>query len=126
MREFIAVMMVCGALAACGYGNDGQAGSEMQTASGGGGSIDIMSPQDGAKVTANQPVALQYKVNTSSNGDHVHISVDGGRPEVVKQLEGTFKTKPLAAGQHTITIKEVTGGHSPTGVQASISVQAGT
>lgn len=124
MKKLITVIMMTGVLAACGYGNDGEGGSGMQAAAGGNGSIEIMSPKNGAQVSADQPVEVKYKVTTSANGDHVHISVDGGRPEVVKQLEGTYKTKPLPTGKHSIVIKEVTGGHSPTGVEASVTVQA--
>jgi len=122
-RMLIAIFTACALLTACGYDNDS---ASMKGNSGmkGGGSIDIMSPADGATVKANQPVELKYKVNKSPDGNHVHISVDGGKPDVVRQLEGTHEVGPLSPGDHTITIMEVTSNHSPTGVQAMIHVKA--
>ena len=67
---------------------------------------------------------MKYKVTKSPNGDHVHISVDNGNPDVVRKLEGTYQVGPLSPGDHTITIKEATSNHSPTGVEASIHVKA--
>lgn len=119
-RMLIVLITTCALLTACDYGNNGRSSME----SGGGGSIAIMSPKDGAMVKANEPVELKYKVDKSPNGNHVHISVDGGKPDVVRQLEGTHEVGPLSPGDHTITIMEVTSNHSPTGLQAMIHVKA--
>ena len=122
-KMLIVIFTACLMLTACGKGNNsasmsGDAGMK------GGGSIDIMSPADGATVKANEPVELKYKVVKSPEGNHVHISVDGGKPDVVKQMEGTHEVGPLSPGDHTITIMEVTSNHSPTGNKAMIHVKA--
>jgi hypothetical protein len=108
-------------LSACDYNKGTQ---DTATTSNGGGSIEIISPAEGSTVAANQPLELKYKVNPSPQGNHVHISVDQGRPAVVRQMEGTFETDPLSPGEHTINIMEATSGHSPTGVEATLHVRA--
>ena len=122
MYKILIVLFTTMLLTACGQGNNGS--SSMGGGGNGGGSIDIMSPADGATVKANEPVELKYKVNKSPEGNHVHISVDGGKPDVVRQMEGTHEVGPLSPGDHTITIMEVTSGHSPTGNEATIHVKA--
>ena len=67
---------------------------------------------------------MKYKVTKSPDGNHVHIFVDNGKPEVVRQMEGTYQVGPLSPGDHTITIMEVTSNHSPTGVKAMTHVKA--
>jgi hypothetical protein len=119
-RLLIILFTACTLLSACGKGND----SAGMKGSSGGGSIDIMSPAEGAQVSANQPLDVQYKLNKSPNGNHLHISVDNGKPDVVRQLEGTYKTGPLSPGEHTITFMEATSDHAPTGVQAVLHVKA--
>ena len=122
-RMLIVIFTACVMLTACGQGNN-SSGMNGNTGMKGGGSIDIMTPMDGSKIKANEPLELKYKVTKSPNGDHVHISVDGGKPDVVKQLEGTHEVGPLSPGDHTITIMEVTSSHSPTGVKAMVHVTA--
>ena len=122
MYKILIVLFTTMLLTACGQGNNGS--SSMGGGGNGGGSIDIMSPADGATVKANEPLEMKYKVNKSPNGNHVHISVDGGKPDVVRQMEGTYKFGPLSPGEHTVTITEATSGHAPTGVEAMIHVKA--
>ena len=86
--------------------------------------LNIMSPKEGEEVAANTPLTIQYEATPGANGDHVHIIVDGGSPEVVKQLSGSYTLPALAPGEHTITIMLVTSEHKPTGVEASIHVTA--
>jgi len=122
-QPLIIFVMVCFGmmLSACDYNN----GKQNAASSGnGGGSIEIMSPTEGSTVAANQPLELKYKVNASPQGNHVHISVDQGRPAVVRQMEGTFEIDPLSPGEHTIKIIEATSGHAPTGVEATLHVRA--
>ncbi len=88
------------------------------------GMVTIMTPANGAKVAANAPFSVEYAVTPSPQGNHVHIYIDNGKPDVVKTMKGFYSVKALAAGPHTITIKEVTSGHSDTGVEASVQVVA--
>ena len=108
-------------LSACDYNNGKQSAGAT---SNGDGSIEIMSPAEGSTVAANQPLELKYKVTPSPQGNHVHISVDQGRPAVVRQMEGTFEIDPLSPGEHSIKIMEATSGHSPTGVETTLHVRA--
>jgi len=121
MNRILIVLFTTMLLAACGQGNNG---SPSMGGGGGGGSIDIMSPADGATVKANEPLEMKYKVNKSPNGNHIHISVDNGKPDLVHQMEGIYKFGPLSPGEHTVTIIEVTSSHSPTGVKAMIHLKA--
>ncbi len=87
------------------------------------GSITISSPADGAKVKANVEGKMDYEVSPGPAGDHVHIYVDG-KEEVVRSLKGAYKLPKFAPGSHTITIKIVTKGHTPTGVEKTVKVTA--
>lgn len=114
------VVLASGMLVACSGGDSG-----APAPSGGGpAGITIMEPKDGAKVPANKPVMLKYEAKLSAQGDHLHISVDGGKPDIVNQLKGTQSIGPLTPGKHTIKVAAVTGGHSPTGNEASITITA--
>lgn len=84
--------------------------------------IDIQQPQEGTTLSAEEPIELKYEVNTSPDGDHIHISVDGQKPDIVKDLSGVHEIGPLPPGEHTIQIVEVTKDHRPTGNEESIDV----
>lgn len=107
-------------LVACGGGNSGR----TQMSSQGPGQVTIIAPKDGATVPANQPVTVEYEATLGPRGDHLHFIVDGGQPDIVRQLKGKHVIGPLAPGDHTVTIKEETSSHTPTGPQASIKITA--
>lgn len=108
-------------LAACSGGGN-QGGAQMSPP--GPAEIKIIEPKDGATVKANSPVALKYEARLSPRGNHLHFIVDGGKPDIVRELKGTHMIGPLSPGEHTVTIEEVTASHVPTGHEAGIKITA--
>lgn len=106
-------------LAGCGGHKE-----HSQTSSLAPGEVKIYAPRDGATVPADKPVAVEYEASLSPRGDHLHVTVDGGKPDIVKQLKGTRTVGPLSPGEHTILVTEVTREHTPTGNDASVTVTA--
>ncbi len=86
--------------------------------------VEIISPKQRATVPANQPIDLKYKVTPSPEGNHVHIYVDEGGPNIVMNLGGTYTISALQPGRHTIKVEEVTSEHKPTGNAATVKVTA--
>lgn len=89
-----------------------------------GGSIDIKSPKDGAEIAANMGVKVEYKVQHSSEGNHLHFYEDDGKPTIVREWSGSATLDALAPGKHQICIKEATKGHVLTGLEKCVSVTA--
>ncbi len=87
------------------------------------GSITITSPADGATIKAGTKTELVYEINPGPSGDHFHIYVNG-KEDVVRGLKGSYTLPKLAAGKHTITIKVVNKGHTPVGIEKTITVTA--
>lgn len=87
------------------------------------GSITVSSPADGAKLKADAENKVVYEIVPGPTGDHFHMYVDG-KEDVVRSLKGSYALPKLAPGSHTITLKVVTKGHVPTGLEKSIKVTA--
>ncbi len=86
------------------------------------GSITILSPRDG-EVWGTGTHTLQYQVDPSANGNHLHVYVDDDDPIISHQLTHcpcSVELPALKPGHHRITIKEAESGHSLTGVQAQV------
>jgi len=124
MRQNLPLLVwIClaAALAGCGGGgNDAQPQSSSLAPA----EVRISAPRDGAIVPAGEPVTIRYEAKLSPRGDHLHISVDGGKPDIVKQVKGAHTIGPLPAGIHTVLVTEVTSEHIPTGNDASIRITA--
>ena len=86
--------------------------------------IDISSPVDGAKLDAMEQNKLDYNITLASDGDHIHVYVDGKETAVLRQLKGSHTLENLAPGKHEICIKIVNKNHTPTGVERCIMVEA--
>lgn len=89
-----------------------------------GGSITIDAPKDGATLAANAGVKVEYKVQHTADGNHLHFYVDNGDPTIVRSWSGTEVLPALSAGKHEICIKEATKGHALTGLQKCVMVEA--
>lgn len=87
------------------------------------GSVTISSPADGAKV-ALTGTKLVYDVQPGAMGDHVHVYVDGEQAALLRQLKGSYTLDKLSAGDHTVCIKVVDKGHTPTGTEKCVKVTA--
>ncbi len=86
------------------------------------GSVTIMSPADGSSASSKETIKLNYEADVGTEGDHLHLNVDGKRVDVIHQLKGTADVGPLAPGKHQVCLAVNTKSHVPTGVEKCISV----
>ncbi len=86
------------------------------------GKITISSPANGAMVSAKDMVPIVYDATLGSNGDHLHLYVDGNRVDVLRQLKGSTQIDAMAAGKHHICLTENMKSHAPTGVESCVDV----
>ncbi len=121
-KGWVSIGFILVFLSACSY----EEGSSASKAVSGGppGAVKIISHKDGDTVAANTAFVMEYEVTRSSGGDHLHIYIDGGKPDLVSEMKGSYEVATLSAGEHTIAIKEMTSGHSPTGSEAVIKIIA--
>lgn len=87
------------------------------------GSVTITAPSDGATIKANTETKLDYEINPGARGDHFHIYIDG-KESVVRSLKGSYTLPKLSLGRHTIALKVVDKGHTPTGLEKTITITA--
>ena len=88
------------------------------------GSISIISPKDGGELMSGSGNKLEYNVELSPNGNHLHVYVDDGRPIIDRTVSGcpcSIDLPDLSSGMHKIVVKEATSSHDMTGVEASVS-----
>lgn len=86
------------------------------------GKIVISSPQNGATVSLHDNVELNYEAIPGSDGDHLHLNVDGRRVDVIHPMQGAARVGMLNPGKHHICLAVNTRGHVPTGVETCIDV----
>jgi hypothetical protein len=89
------------------------------------GSITIISPKDGAELMSGSGNKLEYNIELSPDGNHIHVYVDDGKPIIDRDVSGcpcSLDLPDLGPGQHKIVMKEATSSHDMTGVEASVSV----
>ena len=85
--------------------------------------VTISSPAEGARLAATAPVEIVFDVTPGPGGDHTHLYVDGKEEAVLRQLKGSHKLGPLAAGMHELCIKVVNKNHTPIGVDKCVKVE---
>lgn len=93
-------------------------------AEGPGGNVTIVSPKDGAMISANSDIKVEFNVKHSADGNHLHFYVDNGDPTIVREWSGTITLPGLSAGKHEICIKEATAAHALTGLEKCVTVEA--
>jgi hypothetical protein len=89
-----------------------------------GGAITIIAPEQGQTFKDGTGITLQYKVQLSSQGDHLHVYVDNGNPIIVRMVSGcpcSIKLPDLVSGIHMVRIKEATSSHALTSIESDIS-----
>ena len=89
------------------------------------GSITIMSPANDAALQSGKGNKLEFNLQLSPNGNHVHIYVDDQQPIVYRDVSRcpcSVTLPQLTAGKHTIAVKEATTSHALTGVEGSVTV----
>ncbi|HLP97097.1 MAG TPA: hypothetical protein VK149_01495 [Sideroxyarcus sp.] len=88
------------------------------------GKVSITSPMEGAMVNSKDKVELKYEADPGSEGDHLHLNVDGKRMDVIHQLKGSTWAGPLSPGKHQLCLAVNTKGHVPTGAAGCVNVTA--
>lgn len=89
-----------------------------------GGAIAIESPKDGAEINSNTGIKVEFKVQHSAEGNHLHFYEDKGDPTIVRKWSGSITLPGVSPGKHEICIKEATAAHVLTGLERCISVEA--
>lgn len=88
------------------------------------GSITINSPSNASTVSLNSKIQLEYVATLGSNGDHLHLYVDGSRVDILRKVQGNTELDALPPGKHRICLTINTKSHAPTGVEKCIEVTA--
>ncbi len=86
------------------------------------GKVTISSPANGASVSQHDNVELSYEAVPGTDGDHLHLYLDGKRVDVIHSMMGKAKVGMLDPGKHHICLAVNTKGHVPTGAEACIDV----
>ncbi len=85
--------------------------------------VRILTPSDGATLTAKGPNTLSYEAVTgASKGNHVHVYVDGKEVTTLHHLKGNYSLKGLTPGTREICVKVANKAHVPIGVDHCIQV----
>src|SRR5947209_4293197 len=88
-------------------------------------SIKIVSPAESQRIEVGEESRLVYEVTPGPGGDHFHVWVDGQRGPGVHDSKGVYTLPKFSTvGEHDVTIKVVDKGHTPTGPQKSIKLNA--
>jgi hypothetical protein len=82
----------------------------------------ILSPENGAKLKAEQVYSLEYEVKPETMAEHVHLYIDGDETAIGHKLKGGVPLGPLKPGDRRICISPVNKNHTRTTVQACITV----
>jgi hypothetical protein len=88
------------------------------------GSITITSPVNGAVLQGAKGNKLEFNVQLSSRGNHVHIYIDDQQPIVYRDVSHcpcSVDLPQLTSGKHTIAVKEATSSHALTGLESSVT-----
>ncbi len=83
--------------------------------------VTIHSPENGA--TVGQNMTIEFDAIKGSEGDHLHLYVDGKRVDVIHELKGTTKVA-LTPGKHRVCMEVNTTGHVAVSPQACVEVTA--
>lgn len=86
--------------------------------------IDIISPENFAKLDAKAQSKIDYDITLGGQGDHAHVYVDGKQTALLHQMKGSFMLGPLTQDKHEVCIKMVNKNHTPIGVERCIKVIA--
>jgi len=91
------------------------------------GSVNILSPVDGASLLSTRENKLTYTLQLGPEGNHLHVYIDDQKPIIVRNVTGcpcSIDLPVLPSGKHVIVVKEARSDHSLTGVQSMITVNA--
>jgi len=86
--------------------------------------VTISSPANGAVVSKDVNVELNYAAVPGPEGDHLHLYLDEKRIDILHPMKGTADVGMLDPGKHHICLTVNTRGHAPTGAEACIDVMS--
>lgn len=86
------------------------------------GKVNISSPQNGATFKPTDKITLNYDAIPGTDGDHLHLNVDGKRVDIIRKLKGSAEVEKLSMGKHNICLAVNTKDHVPTGAQNCVEV----
>ncbi len=119
----LASLLLSSHSAAAGYGY-GNGMSDMSDMGMKDGAITIMEPNQGQTLMGGSGIKLQYEVQLSSRGDHLHVYVDNGNPIIVRKVNGcpcSIDLPNLSPGMHMVHVREATSSHALTSVESDVS-----
>ncbi|WP_395103680.1 Ig-like domain-containing protein [Actinomadura sp. SCN-SB] len=116
---FACAMLALGGCSGAGDSGDGDA------AGGGGPTLTITSPAEGATVTA--PVTLTFTSSEDigpeeSGKHHVHVTIDGKTDDYEVVTSTTHRIDGLTPGRHRIGVTLQHADHSDAGASAQVNV----
>lgn len=88
------------------------------------GMVTISSPANGATVNSHDSIELNYEAVPGTDGDHMHLNLDGKRIDIIRPMKGAAHVGMLDPGKHRICLAINTRGHVPTGVEACVDVMS--
>ena len=88
------------------------------------GKVTILSPANDAMVSTDAKVELSYEATPGSDGDHLHLYLDGKRIDVIHPMKGTAEVGMLKPGKHHICMTVNAKGHAPVSPETCIDVTA--
>ncbi|MGZ3789904.1 MAG: hypothetical protein ACXVLQ_15300 [Bacteriovorax sp.] len=86
------------------------------------GKVTISSPPSGAMFGTKDKIILNYDATPGTDGDHLHLNVDGKRMDVIHKMKGVANVDSLASGKHQICLAVNTKAHTPTGAENCVDV----
>ncbi|WP_333840971.1 hypothetical protein [Pelomicrobium sp.] len=82
----------------------------------------IHSPPNGAVLRANAGHTLTYEIDPGTEGNHVHVVIDGREVAVLRKRTGIYRLQGLASGPHEICLKVANKAHVPIGIEHCVQV----
>ncbi len=88
------------------------------------GAITILAPTADTVMQSGVESKLEFNVQLSPRGNHLHIYVDSQDPIIARNVAHcpcSVTLPKLSPGKHVIVIKEATSGHAMTGIESSVT-----
>jgi len=88
---------------------------------GDGAAVSIVTPKDGAVLTS-PPVAVEYTYTKGSQGDHVHVYLNGKYLEAYTG-KSPLKLEKVTAGSHRLELRAATKTHDEFGPRTAVAFE---
>ncbi len=87
-------------------------------------SVTILSPANGATLSANDDLVLRYEAVPGTRGNHLHVYLDWQFVNLARSMKGEARVGALAPGKHHLCVTVASIGHMPTGAESCVDVIA--